>query len=68
MAPREIGGVVNPLLKVYGMKNLCVVDVSVIPLQFGATPISTIHAVTSGKPKFPYFGLGCLGLKSRRIR
>jgi choline dehydrogenase-like flavoprotein len=45
MAPREIGGVVDPELKVYGTKNLRVVDASVLPLQLGATPMSTIYAI-----------------------
>jgi choline dehydrogenase-like flavoprotein len=45
MAPREIGGVVDPSLRVYGTKNLRVVDASVIPLQLGATPMSTIYAI-----------------------
>ncbi|KIM77083.1 GMC oxidoreductase [Piloderma croceum F 1598] len=45
MAPREIGGVVDPSLRVYGTKNLRVVDASVIPLQLGATPMSTVYAI-----------------------
>lgn len=45
MVPREIGGVVDHSLRVYGTKNLRVVDASVIPLQLGATPMSTIYAI-----------------------
>jgi choline dehydrogenase-like flavoprotein len=45
MAPREIGGVVDPWLKVYGTKNLRIVDASVIPLQIGATPMATVYAI-----------------------
>ena len=33
MMPRELGGVVDPQLKVYGTTNLRVVDLSVLPLQ-----------------------------------
>ncbi|KAJ3559308.1 hypothetical protein NP233_g11299 [Leucocoprinus birnbaumii] len=36
MLPREKGGVVDTKLRVYGTKNLRVVDLSVFPLHFGS--------------------------------
>lgn len=50
MAPRDIGGVVDPQLKVYGTKNLRVCDASIIPLQLGATPMSTVYAIAEKVP------------------
>jgi choline dehydrogenase-like flavoprotein len=50
MAPREIGGVVDPWLKVYGTKNLRIVDASVMPLQIGATPMATVYAIAEKVP------------------
>ncbi|KZT05773.1 GMC oxidoreductase [Laetiporus sulphureus 93-53] len=36
MLPKEKGGVVDPMLKVYGTKNVRVVDLSIIPLEVSA--------------------------------
>ncbi|KAF5363498.1 hypothetical protein D9756_000984 [Leucocoprinus leucothites] len=36
MLPREKGGVVDNKLRVYGTKNLRVVDLSIVPLHFGS--------------------------------
>lgn len=45
MLPREKGGVVSPELKVYGTKNVRVVDASVLPFQLCGHLSSTIYAV-----------------------
>ncbi|CAK5267131.1 unnamed protein product [Mycena citricolor] len=45
MMPRNKGGVVSPDLKVYGTKNIRVVDFSVLPLQISAHPMSTLYGV-----------------------
>jgi choline dehydrogenase-like flavoprotein len=36
MLPKDKNGVVDPKLKVYGTKNIRVVDLSIVPLQFAA--------------------------------
>jgi len=36
MLPLELGGVVDPNLKVYGTANVRVVDASIFPIQFAA--------------------------------
>ncbi|KAI1445442.1 GMC oxidoreductase-domain-containing protein [Annulohypoxylon stygium] len=45
MLPREMGGVVDPHLRVYGTANLRVCDASVIPLTPRANPQATVYAV-----------------------
>ncbi|KAH8101777.1 alcohol oxidase [Cristinia sonorae] len=45
MMPREIGGVVDTNLTVYGTSNIRVVDLSVIPIQFAAHPMSVVYAM-----------------------
>ncbi|KAG6864827.1 hypothetical protein C0991_006919, partial [Blastosporella zonata] len=44
LLPRKDGGVVDTQFKVYGTKNLRVVDASVIPIQLGAHPQATLYA------------------------
>nr|BBD84647.1 putative GMC oxidoreductase [Cordana terrestris] len=45
MMSRELGGVVDPQLKVYGTANVRVVDASVFPTQFSGHLTATIYAV-----------------------
>lgn len=45
MMSRELGGVVDPELKVYGTANVRVVDGSIIPIQISGHPIATLYAV-----------------------
>lgn len=45
MMPKEIGGVVDTSLKVYGTSNVRVVDASIIPFQVCGHLQSTIYAV-----------------------
>lgn len=45
MLPREHGGVVDPNLRVYGTKNVRVVDASIFPLIPRGNPQSLVYAV-----------------------
>ncbi|KAL8907683.1 MAG: hypothetical protein Q9207_001251 [Kuettlingeria erythrocarpa] len=43
--PKEHGGVVDPQLRVYGIKGLSVVDASMMPIIPAAHTQSTVYAV-----------------------
>lgn len=45
MLPKKDGGVVSPELKVYGTKNLRVVDASIIPVQLSAHIQTAIYGI-----------------------
>ncbi|KAJ3545581.1 hypothetical protein NM688_g5610 [Phlebia brevispora] len=45
MAPKVLGGVVDPQLKVYGTANVRVIDASIFPMTVGATLQATVYAV-----------------------
>ncbi|ESK92577.1 gmc oxidoreductase [Moniliophthora roreri MCA 2997] len=45
MLPREKNGVVDTSLKVYGTKNIRVVDLSIVPLHFAAHSQATVYAI-----------------------
>ncbi|KAI1812269.1 FAD/NAD(P)-binding domain-containing protein [Poronia punctata] len=45
MMPRDLGGVVDEQLKVYGIKQLRVVDASIMPVLVGANTCQTTYAI-----------------------
>lgn len=45
MMSRELGGVVDSELRVYGTSNVRVVDASILPLQVSGHPTATLYAV-----------------------
>lgn len=61
MMPREIGGVVDSELKVYGVENLRVVDASIMPILPAAHMQGTVYAMAE---KVCSFHLGITERKS----
>lgn len=45
MVPRELGGVVNSKVKVYGTKNVRIVDASIIPSQLSGHTTAPLYAI-----------------------
>ncbi|KAI0180344.1 putative GMC oxidoreductase [Hypoxylon sp. FL1284] len=52
MMSRELGGVVDPKLKVYGTSNVRVVDASVLPMQVSGHLTATLYAVAERAVEF----------------
>lgn len=52
MMSKELGGVVDSKLKVYGTKNLRVVDASILPMQFSGHLTATLYAVADRASEF----------------
>jgi choline dehydrogenase len=47
MMSRDLGGVVDPELRVYGTTNVRVIDASVIPIQISGHLTATIYAIAN---------------------
>jgi choline dehydrogenase len=45
MMSKDLGGVVDPQLKVYGTSNLRIIDASVIPVQMSGHPTAALYAL-----------------------
>lgn len=45
MMPRELGGVVDPQLRVYGCHNLLVCDANIMPLTTRANSMATVYGI-----------------------
>lgn len=52
MMSRELGGVVDSKLKVYGTSNVRVVDASVLPIQISGHLTATLYAVAERAAEF----------------
>ncbi|KAI5926445.1 glucose oxidase [Camillea tinctor] len=57
MMSRELGGVVDPKLKVYDTSNVRVVDASILPLQISGHLTATLYAVAERVAEFIIEGL-----------
>lgn len=45
MLPRDHGGVVDSKFKVYGTRNIRVVDLSILPLHTAVHPQATVYTI-----------------------
>lgn len=45
MLPRELGGVVDSRVKVYGTRNVRVVDASILPMHMTGHTMAPVYAV-----------------------
>lgn len=52
MLPRELGGVVDAELRVYGVGNLRVVDASILPIVVSAHTQGTVYAIAEKVSRF----------------
>jgi hypothetical protein len=57
MMPRELGGVVDAKLRVYGVRGLSVVDTSVMPLVPSTNLCATVYAVAEKVGRRPFLSL-----------
>jgi choline dehydrogenase-like flavoprotein len=62
MLPRELGGVVDEELRVYGVTGLRVVDASVMPTLPGGNTCQTVYAVAE-KVSAPFFGFSVFSFR-----
>ena len=56
MQPRELGGVVDPVHKVYGVSGLRIADISYFPIMVSAGPTASVYA-SGEKVSFTFFWL-----------
>ncbi|KAG6852094.1 hypothetical protein C0991_003216 [Blastosporella zonata] len=68
MAPREIGGVVDNKMIVYGTKNLRVVDAGSMPINIAAHTVATIYVMAErASPPPLYSHMSDIIISDRRI-